>query len=54
MWDTVGQERFNSIVSAFYRESDGFIFFFDVTIKRSYHFMTQLIGELSDCIDPIH
>jgi small GTP-binding protein len=52
MWDTAGQERFRSIVSAFYRESDGFILVYDVTMERSYHYLTQLISELSECIDP--
>lgn len=52
MWDTAGQERFRSIVSCYYRESDGFILVYDLTRRRSFDYMRQLILDLSDSIIP--
>lgn len=52
MWDTAGQERFRSIVSVFYREADGFILAYDVTSRRSFDYMRQMIVELQDWIVP--
>ena len=34
--DTVGQERYQSIITSFYKKNDGFIFVFDVTNKQSF------------------
>ena len=35
IWDTSGQERYNSIVESFYKNSNGILFVFDVTNKDS-------------------
>ena len=51
MWDTAGQERFRAIVSAYYREADGFFFVYDVTMPRSYDYMVRLLDELKPSID---
>lgn len=52
MWDTAGQERFRSIVSVFYRESDGFVLVYDVGSRRSFEYVKELMEELRDVIDP--
>ncbi|XP_029429492.1 ras-related protein Rab-7b-like isoform X2 [Rhinatrema bivittatum] len=36
IWDTGGQERFRSVVSSFYKGSDGCILAFDVTDQESF------------------
>lgn len=36
IWDTAGQERFQGLGTAFYRGSDGVIFVFDVTQRRTF------------------
>lgn len=36
IWDTGGQERFRSVVSTFYKGSDGCILAFDVTDPESF------------------
>lgn len=52
MWDTAGQEKFKSIVSQLYRDADGFIFVYDVSISRSFSGMKSLISELSGILNP--
>lgn len=52
IWDTAGQERFKSLVSQFYRDADGFIFMYDVTIRKSFGKMKTLIEELEGLINP--
>jgi len=41
IWDTAGQERFQGLGTAFYRGSDGVIFVFDVTQKKSFTELEQ-------------
>jgi Ras-related protein Rab-1A len=36
IWDTAGQERFKSIAVNYFRTSNGFIFCFDITQKKSF------------------
>jgi len=36
IWDTAGQERFQGLGTAFYRGSDGVLFVFDVTNRKSF------------------
>ncbi|KFV12571.1 Ras-related protein Rab-7b, partial [Pterocles gutturalis] len=36
IWDTGGQERFRSMVSTFYKGSDGCMLAFDVTDRESF------------------
>jgi len=41
IWDTAGQERFQGLGTAFYRGSDGVIFVFDVTQRKSFEELEQ-------------
>ncbi|KAL6066515.1 Ras-related protein Rab7 [Balamuthia mandrillaris] len=41
IWDTAGQERFQGLGTAFYRGSDGVIFVFDVTNRKSFEELNQ-------------
>jgi len=52
IWDTAGQEKFRSIVSQLYRDADGFIFVYDVNVKRSFSEMKHLITELKTILNP--
>lgn len=36
MWDTAGDERYKSIVLAYYRGSHAFVLMFDLTKKESF------------------
>ncbi len=36
IWDTAGQEKFQSIGSAFYRGSDACVLVYDTTVKKSF------------------
>ena len=37
IWDTSGQERYQSITKNFYRNADGILFVFDVTNEDTFH-----------------
>jgi len=43
IWDTAGQERFQGLGTAFYRGSDGVIFVFDVTNRKSFEVPLPLL-----------
>lgn len=45
IWDTGGQERFRSIVSSFYRGTDGLIVVYDITDKGSFEHVTHWYRE---------
>lgn len=46
IWDTGGQERFRSIVSTFYKGSDGCILAFDVTDMESFEALDTWRGDV--------
>ncbi|KAK1152796.1 ras-related protein Rab-7b-like, partial [Acipenser oxyrinchus oxyrinchus] len=48
IWDTGGQERFRSVVSTFYKGSDGCVLAFDVTDRESFQ---ALEGWRQDILD---
>jgi small GTP-binding protein len=35
-WDTAGQEKFKSLIAAYYRGADGVIMVYDITDQRSF------------------
>ena len=46
MWDTAGQDRFRSIVSAYYRGADGVLLLCDVSSRESLHSTSMWAREL--------
>ena len=36
IWDTAGQERFRSITKSFFRNTNGILFVYDITSRRSF------------------
>ena len=46
IWDTAGQERFHTLVSQFYRGSDGAIICFDITNRESFEAIPKWINEI--------
>ena len=50
IWDTAGQERFRSITKSFFRNTNGIIFVYDVTSRKSFHSVKDWIkdSELHD------
>ena len=50
IWDTAGQERFRSITKSFFRNTNGIIFVYDITSRKSFHNVKDWIkdSELHD------
>ena len=50
IWDTAGQERFRSITKRFFRNTNGIIFVYDITSRKSFHNVKDWIkdSELHD------
>ena len=42
-WDTAGQERFKSIALNYFKSSNGFIFCYDITNKKSFENIKEWI-----------
>ncbi|ELK03307.1 Ras-related protein Rab-7b [Pteropus alecto] len=53
IWDTGGQERFRSMVSTFYKGSDGCILAFDVTDLESFEALNTWRGDVLAKIIPV-
>ena len=45
LWDTVGQERFNSITKNIYRGANGVLFVYDITNRQSFNSVKKWIKE---------
>jgi len=53
LWDTSGQERYISIAFSSIKSAHGVIIVFDVTSKRSFDNIGNLLNEVKDnCVDP--
>ena len=50
IWDTAGQERFRSITKSFFRNTNGILFVYDITSRKSYQSVKDWIkdSELHD------
>jgi len=46
IWDTSGQEKFNSIITSYYRDTDAVIFVFDITNYNSFLNIQNWIGKV--------
>ena len=46
MYDTAGQEKFKSIVSNYYNNTDGVILVYDISNERSFSKIQYLINEI--------
>ena len=49
IWDTSGQERFQSITKNFFRNADGIIFVFDITKEDSFEHIKNWLTNSEDC-----
>ncbi len=45
MWDTAGQEKFKTIVSAYYKGAQGILFVFDVCDPKSFQDIKTWLSE---------
>jgi len=45
LWDTAGQEKFNSIIKTYYRNADCCIFMYDVTNRNSFISMSKWVND---------
>ena len=45
MWDTAGQEKFKTIVSAYYKGAHGIILVYDITDRRSFMDLQSWLDE---------
>ncbi|ORD96428.1 RAB1 [Hepatospora eriocheir] len=48
IWDTAGQEKFNSITKSYYRGSHGFIFVFDLSDSEGLNRLERKIEEIKE------
>lgn len=51
IWDTAGQEKFNSLTQQFFRNTDGIILVFDLTNKNSFNHIKDWIDKVKDKSD---
>ena len=49
IWDTSGQERYQSITKNFYRNADGILFIFDLTNEESFNHIKNWLTTSEDC-----
>ena len=45
IWDTAGQERFRSITKSFFRNTNGILFVYDITSRRSFQSVKDWIKD---------
>ena len=48
IWDTAGQEKFNSITSSYYKSTDVVIFVYSINIRSSFERITQWAKQVDD------
>jgi Ras-related protein Rab-21 len=46
IWDTAGQEIFNAIAPMYYRDADGAVLVYDITIKESFDKVNYWLSQL--------
>jgi len=49
IWDTTGQDRFNSIVSNYYRRTSAAVWVYDVTDRDSFESIEDWVEQLHNC-----
>ena len=48
IWDTAGQEKYNSLTSSYYRGAQGAIVVYDITQKDSFEKVEKLVNDLRE------
>ena len=51
IWDTAGQEKFNSLTKQLFRNTDGIIILFDLTNKKTFHSIKNWIEDVKNNSD---
>ena len=51
IWDTAGQEKFNSLTQQFFRNTDGILLIFDLTNKSSFNNIKKWLSEVKTYTD---
>lgn len=54
VWDTVGQERFRTITSSYYKGASGILVVFDITTKSSFEHVNTWLEEIESFACPTH
>ena len=49
IWDTSGQERFHSITKSIYRNTNGVLFVYDITNKKTFNSIKNWIKDTENC-----
>eukprot|EP00931_Biecheleriopsis_adriatica_P006321 TRINITY_DN107737_c0_g1_i1.p1 TRINITY_DN107737_c0_g1~~TRINITY_DN107737_c0_g1_i1.p1 ORF type:complete len:217 (-),score=40.11 TRINITY_DN107737_c0_g1_i1:46-696(-) len=52
IWDTAGQEKFQSVTTHHYRAADGALLVFDISNERSFQNLDKWLSELRENTDP--
>ena len=50
LWDTAGQEQFNSLAPIYYRDANGAILVYDISFRESFDKVLILINKISKWI----
>ena len=51
IWDTAGQEKFNSLTSSYYKNAKGALVVYDITDKGSFNKIEKLVDDLKNGSD---
>ena len=46
IWDTAGADRFNNIISSYYRGAQGFMLVYDITDLESFQNLNKWLNEI--------
>jgi Ras-related protein Rab-1A len=47
IWDTTGQERYNTLTSSYYRGAHGVVIVFDLTDRETFEHLPQWISDVN-------
>ena len=51
LWDTMGQDKFNSIAKTYFRNAAGVIFIYDITNRKSFDSLSEWVRQVDDSSD---
>ena len=48
LWDTAGTEKFQSVTRSYYKQTDGIVLIFDLTVRKSFNQLKKWVNEIKD------
>ena len=46
LWDTAGTEKFQSVTRSYYKQTDGIVLIFDLTVRKSFNQLKKWVNEI--------